>query len=65
MGANYDLALRQKDQFQRGHLRIKGTRELDPVVVLEIRDKDGGGPYFLQTTLNWTIEAIEPAANPL
>jgi membrane peptidoglycan carboxypeptidase len=44
-GADYDLALEQKLEFQRGHIRIPGTRELDPIVVLEVRDKDGGILY--------------------
>ena len=41
VGANYDLALKQKDQFNRGHIRIPGTRELDPVVILQVRGSDG------------------------
>jgi membrane peptidoglycan carboxypeptidase len=40
-GADYELALDQKLEFQRGHIRIEGTRELDPVVILEVKDKDG------------------------
>lgn len=40
-GANYELALEQKALFQKGYIRIEGTRELDPIVVLEVRDKDG------------------------
>ena len=35
----------QKLEFGRGHIRIPGTRELDPIVVLEVRDKDGGVLY--------------------
>ncbi|WP_322819398.1 transglycosylase domain-containing protein, partial [Tepidiforma sp.] len=40
-GADYELALEQKLLFQKGYLRIQGTRELDPVVILEVRDKEG------------------------
>jgi membrane peptidoglycan carboxypeptidase len=41
IGADYELALEQRLQFARGHIRIEGTRELDPVVILEVHDKDG------------------------
>lgn len=37
-GVDYENALQQKLDFQRGHLRLPGTRVLDPVVVLEVRD---------------------------
>ena len=37
-GVDYENALQQKLDFQRGHLRLPGTRALDPVVVLEVRD---------------------------
>lgn len=40
-GANYDLALKQKLDFQLGNIRIPGTRELDPVVVLKVEDREG------------------------
>lgn len=40
-GADYELALEQKVLFQKGYLRMQGTRELDPVVILEVRDKEG------------------------
>ena len=40
-GSDYDLALEQKLAFERGHIRIEGTREIDPVVILEVKDKDG------------------------
>ncbi|MBK9611826.1 transglycosylase domain-containing protein [Candidatus Amarobacter glycogenicus] len=45
IGADYDTAVRQAIEFQRGNIRIPGTREIDPVVVLEVRDKDGGLVY--------------------
>lgn len=41
VGADYELALQQYRDFQLGHIRLPGTRELDPVVVLEVRDQDG------------------------
>lgn len=40
-GAEYEKALQQRLAFQRGHIRLPGTRELDPVVVLEVRDAEG------------------------
>tara|TARA_B100001123_G_scaffold377407_1_gene444853 strand:+ start:7647 stop:10640 length:2994 start_codon:yes stop_codon:yes gene_type:complete len=40
-GVDYENALQQKLDFQRGHLRLPGTRPLDPVVVLEVRDING------------------------
>lgn len=40
-GTDYDLAVSQKFQFSRGNIRIPGTRELDPIVVLQVRDVDG------------------------
>ncbi len=43
--ADYDRALRQRLDFARGHIRIPGTRELDPVVILQVLDKDGKPVY--------------------
>lgn len=40
-GSDYDLALMQSRQFVRGDIRLPGTRELDPIVVLEVSDRDG------------------------
>ncbi|MGH2607490.1 MAG: transglycosylase domain-containing protein [Tepidiformaceae bacterium] len=40
-GEDWELANEQKLAFERGHIRIAGSRELDPVVILEIKDKDG------------------------
>ncbi len=42
IGTDYDLAVEQKFQFSRGNIRIPGTRELDPIVVLQVRDVNGG-----------------------
>ncbi|MGH7754571.1 MAG: hypothetical protein ACREN5_17330, partial [Gemmatimonadales bacterium] len=40
-GEDYDLALRQKLDFQHGNLRLPGSRDLDPVTVLEVRSING------------------------
>jgi membrane peptidoglycan carboxypeptidase len=40
-GENYDKARDQALEFARGHIRIPGTRELDPVVILKIEDAAG------------------------
>ncbi|MEX1104018.1 MAG: transglycosylase domain-containing protein, partial [Dehalococcoidia bacterium] len=40
-GSDWDLANEQKLAFERGHIRLQGTRTLDPVVILEVADKDG------------------------
>ncbi|MGE3076932.1 MAG: transglycosylase domain-containing protein [Dehalococcoidia bacterium] len=45
VGADYEKALDQAIEFQRGNIRLKGTRELDPVTVLEVQDKDGNVVY--------------------
>ncbi len=44
-GAAYDTAIKQSIEFRRGNIRLKGTRELDPVTVLEVQDKDGNVVY--------------------
>jgi membrane peptidoglycan carboxypeptidase len=44
-GADYDLANAQALDFARGNIRIPGTRELDPVVVLQVRDRNGNTLY--------------------
>lgn len=40
-GEALDKALRQRDAFQKGHLRLPGTREVDPVTVLKVEAADG------------------------
>ena len=66
-GANYDLAVDQAVKFSKGYLRLPGTRELDPVTVLQIRDKDGkviftqGDPETRQTVdagSVWLLDSI-------
>ena len=41
VGSDYELALEQRIQFQKGYIRIPGTRQLDPIVIKQIEDKDG------------------------
>lgn len=40
-GLDYDLARSQAEQFSRGYLRLPGTRNLDPVVVLKVESITG------------------------
>ncbi len=40
-GDAYDLAKKQALDFARGHIRIQGTRELDPVVILQVQGPNG------------------------
>ena len=40
-GAALDKALAQRDAFSHGHIRLPGTRNLDPVVVLKVEAPDG------------------------
>jgi membrane peptidoglycan carboxypeptidase len=40
-GDAYDEARRQALDFARGNIRLPGTRELDPVVILQVVDADG------------------------
>lgn len=40
-GEDYDEARRQHRLFLRGDLRLPGTRELDPIAVLEVADQNG------------------------
>lgn len=40
-GDDYDRALAQKAEFQHGNIRLPGTRQLDPVVVLQVQSIDG------------------------
>ncbi|MCC7366432.1 MAG: penicillin-binding protein [Dehalococcoidia bacterium] len=42
---DYDEARSQAILFQKGHLRLPGTRELDPVVILKIEDAQGNAVY--------------------
>lgn len=40
-GQDYDDAVRQSWRFQRGDIRLPGTRTLDPIVILEVSDRHG------------------------
>ncbi len=40
-GDTLDKALAQRDAFSHGHIRLPGTRKLDPVVVLKVEAPDG------------------------
>ncbi|MEO9254404.1 MAG: hypothetical protein ABI305_02610, partial [Tepidiformaceae bacterium] len=44
-GADYDKAFAQAQDFQRGNIRIPGTRDLDPVVILKVQDAQGNVIY--------------------
>jgi len=64
---DYNLALEQKRQFSLGYIRLPGTRELDPIVIKEIRDRDGNviftqGEPVRQQVINagsvWMLNSI-------
>jgi membrane peptidoglycan carboxypeptidase len=66
-GAAYDMALEQRLAFHRGDIRLPGSRELDPIVVLEVADRDGtvlftqGEPERIQTVDSgsvWLLHSI-------
>lgn len=44
-GEAREKALKQRDAFQKGHIRLPGTRELDPVTVLRVEAADGSILY--------------------
>ncbi|HKS91563.1 MAG TPA: transglycosylase domain-containing protein, partial [Tepidiformaceae bacterium] len=50
-GANYDLALQQKQEFQHGDIRLPGTRDIDPVTILKVTD-DSGKVLYDHSTAN-------------
>lgn len=60
IGSDYDLALEQRVQFQKGYIRIPGTRELDPIVVKQIEDKDGNIIYTEPEPQR--IQAVDPGS---
>jgi membrane peptidoglycan carboxypeptidase len=47
---DWNQAMEQKIAFQHGNIRIPGTRELDPVVVLKVTDSEGNVIYDHATT---------------
>jgi membrane peptidoglycan carboxypeptidase len=60
IGADYELALEQKLDFQRGHLRLPGTRSLDPVVILRVFDSNG--KKIFEHDDPYRLQVVEPAA---
>ncbi|MCK9517504.1 MAG: transglycosylase domain-containing protein, partial [Dehalococcoidia bacterium] len=46
---DWNQAMEQKIAFQKGHIRLPGTRELDPVVVLRVEDAQGNVVYDHET----------------
>ena len=61
-GVDYDLALEQKLAFERGHIRVEGTRELDPVVILEVKDKDGNSIWKMTEDKLVRQEVVNPGS---
>ena len=59
VGADYELALEQKLAFQRGHLRLPGTRTLDPVVILRVFDSRG--KKIFEHNEPYRIQVVEPS----
>ncbi len=61
-GVDWDLANEQKLAFERGHLRLEGTRELDPVVILEVKDKDGNSVWKMTEDQLERKEVVNPGS---
>jgi len=62
-GAAGLLAYDQRLAFARGHIRIPETRELDPVVILEVRDASGAVIYDHETANDLQrVEVINPGS---
>jgi membrane peptidoglycan carboxypeptidase len=62
-GANYDLALQQKLAFQHGDIRLPGTRDIDPVVILKVTDADGKTVYDHATANDLRREQVVNAGS--
>ncbi|MGI8926226.1 MAG: transglycosylase domain-containing protein [Tepidiformaceae bacterium] len=60
-GDAYDRALQQKLDFNRGHLRLPGTREVDPVTILRVEGINGEVLYEHGKDLQ-RREAINPGS---
>jgi len=58
-GDALERALNQRDAFLHGHLRLPGTRTLDPVVVMKVESADGRVLYELGDDL-----VKKPVVNP-
>ncbi len=62
-GAEWDLAIQQKLDFQRGNLRIPNTRALDPVVILRVEGPDGTVLYDHETAGDLEYrEVVDPGS---
>lgn len=62
-GDDYQLALQQKLDFQRGNIRIPGTRDIDPVVVLRVEDRNGNVVYDHSTAGDLKKEQVVNAGS--
>ncbi len=60
-GAALERALKQRQAFQLGHLRLPGTRQVDPVVVLRVQAADGSVLYEHGADLQ-RIETVNPGS---
>jgi len=62
-GAAYDEALRQSIDFRQGNIRIPGTRNLDPVVILKVTDNTGKVLYDHATANDLKKEQVVNAGS--
>jgi membrane peptidoglycan carboxypeptidase len=62
-GADYDTAQQQRLDFARGNIRIPGTRDLDPVVILRVQDSDGNVLYDHDTANDLKKEQVVNAGS--
>jgi membrane peptidoglycan carboxypeptidase len=61
-GDDWELANEQKLAFERGHIRLPGTRELDPVVILKIEDIDGNVVWEMTDDKLVRQEVVNPGS---
>jgi membrane peptidoglycan carboxypeptidase len=62
-GADYDLAVQQKTAFQHGDIRLPGTRDIDPVVILKVEDDQGKVLYDHATANDLKREQVVNAGS--
>lgn len=62
-GADYDLAIQQKLAFQHGDIRLPGTRDIDPVVILKVQDDQGDVLYDHSTANDLKHEQVVDAGS--
>ena len=60
-GTDYDQALQQRSDFQKGFTRLPGTRQLDPVTVLKVVGIAGDPLYELGSDLQ-RIQVVDPGS---